>query len=744
MNLSAPQVTGPVSVCSDAVRVKGQLTGSTVSIILNGNVGAPVAEAPANWSSQVFQLTNLPPEGLQPGDELTAVQRVGADESNQSPVPALVQSFEPATLDHISFKTHLNECARHLWLEGLVPGARLEVGPGGSRGSSKSVDGSVRLSIDPGIGAGETLDVRQIACGETGPDVFGVEPDSKEQFTLPGGGLPAPTVGAPPHACDREVLVTNVVEGATVTLNRTGGASQTSGFDRDALWFGLHNDPLQEGEEITVSQAMPDCELNSQESPPVTVLPAEDVPTPGVAKPLCEGSTSVLVFGLTPGTKVRILADGSELVVGEAPDPVFAFSVPSLQTGTKITAQQERCDVWSAESAPVTVDAGPANVPVPQIAATPLHECATVVPVRNLQRGSVVRAFSTTLGQISPAVYVNTAEAMIPVSPALIEDDEVYVDQTGCGNTRVESTAVPVVASPALTLPRIVGPVTSRDTAVHVKDIVPGAVVEVYRRRPSNANLEFLKAVNPGVSETDVRLGELTVGHRLVARQILCNTATPLRREDEVEVQRPRPLPPVDLTPDGSLTERQPTLDWKDPKVGDPDWKADRFDLEITVDGSQTFSDDMTASSHVITSDLPFSADVDWRVRGKNPSGTSQWSEASFEVKPEPGPDGPSKLRIWNCTSDKRVLHIWLYDITGNSLTQKGTLNHHYENGGCPGSGATPLEISLSSGHSYQLIAVDPELGGCGVNDPTVSFCQRLITQVFPGDAGGPIMDIII
>ena len=70
MTLSPPQVLGPVSVCSTALRVKGQLTGATVSVLLNGDAANPIARDIANWSDQVFPFTDLPSAGLQPGDTL--------------------------------------------------------------------------------------------------------------------------------------------------------------------------------------------------------------------------------------------------------------------------------------------------------------------------------------------------------------------------------------------------------------------------------------------------------------------------------------------------------------------------------------------------------------------------------------------------------------------------------------------------------------------------------------------------
>ena len=267
--------------------------------------------------------------------------------------------------------------------------------------------------------------------------------------------------------------------------------------------------------------------------------------------------------------------------------------------------------------------------------------------------------------------------------------------------------------------------------------MVPGAVVEVY------FNGEFRKSVNGGLDRMIIPLGQLRVGDRINTRQILCNMATPLERDSEVVVLRPRPYPPVELRPDGRQTGRQPTLS-SEAHQSLPDKKADSFDLEIAVNGSIFFSDSVPTAAHAITTDLPFSAAVEWQVRGRNPSGISTWSTASFDVESEPAPTGPSKLRINNCAVNRGTIHLWLYDIGTGTLTEKGTLAHQYnQNGSCP-AGAAPFEIALTDGHSYQLIAVDPSLGGCGVNEPTSSLCQKFVSGVFLADDAGPVEYITV
>ena len=109
-------------------------------------------------------------------------------------------------------------------------------------------------------------------------------------------------------------------------------------------------------------------------------------------------------------------------------------------------------------------------------------------------------------------------------------------------------------------------------------------------------------------------------------------------------------------------------------------------------------------------------------------------------IDPErPNQGGAKELRVWNCNPDERPVHVWLQDMTAGPLTELGTLNSQYDaSGTCPGRGAIPMIVPLSSATFYRLIAVDPELIGCGgVNDPNKGACQRYLSGVIQGDSNG-------
>ena len=126
---------------------------------------------------------------------------------------------------------------------------------------------------------------------------------------------------------------------------------------------------------------------------------------------------------------------------------------------------------------------------------------------------------------------------------------------------------------------------------------------------------------------------------------------------------------------------------------------------------------------------------------------------------PTPGPSHPvppttntkySKVTILNCHADHRTLDIRARDLTiGQEYTPIETLGAQYdENGFCPASGASPVEITIAHDHEYEIVALDADLAGCILNagdpvDPLNANCWREHIAVI-GDRNGPVLPIIV
>jgi hypothetical protein len=516
MPLLPPAVVGPLSECSSRVRVQGQLIGANVDIFSNG---AHVGTGTATWTDQSFPL--LPGKTLSPGAQVTATQTQAGSTSAPSPSPVIVQK-KPPVIGTVTSKTHIYVCGHCLWLDGMVPGAKVEVSVAGVvRGSGIADDGSARVGLTVPTGSGDILVAQQTACGTAGSPTNLPKPDP-----LPGSNrkLAPPTVEGPLRACQRAVTVSHVVEGAQVMLTETptAGFSETACFDLSSLWFATP--PLILGDSVSALQQMPGCEIKSASSASVVVGPSTPVPIPDVVPPLCAGGVSVRLTGLLPGSPVEIFQNGISLGTGSAPSATFDFPVPALTANAHITARQELCTNWSALSTPpVKVNPHPGSLPTPLV-ASPLFECGAAVHVSDLHPGAMVAVFSTLLGAPIGSAFVYSTAADIPVAPLLIKGDKIWAEQKGCGLVSSKSPLVPVQPLTKPGLPTVLKPVENCMKSVTVANVVAGAHVDVYVN-----NIWRGSAIATAVTvEVAILFGPLNVGDEVAARQIICGIVTAL------------------------------------------------------------------------------------------------------------------------------------------------------------------------------------------------------------------------
>jgi hypothetical protein len=511
MSLLPPVVIGPLSVCSSSVRVQGQLAGATVDLFMDG---AHVGSGLASWSDQVFPLNAG--VTLKAGHSVTATQTSSGQPSPAS-APVIVQN-KPPVIGSVACETHIYECGQCLWLDGMVPGATVEVTVGGSlRGHGTAPDGTARIGLSPATAPSETLVARQTACGTKGPLT---NLPTADNLPGPARQLPPPSVPGPLKACQVAVWVGDAVDGAQVTLTETPapGFTETGCFDLPGLWFQCP--PLTQGSKVSATQNMPGCkELASNASPAITVGPPTPVPPPAVVPPLCAGSVVVRLTHLLPGSTVEIFQGATSLGTGSAPAAIFDFAVPPLTGGGVITARQELCTHWSVDSNQVAVDPQPASIPQPVVEG-PLFQCGAAVHVSNLHPGATVGVWSTLLAAPIGHRTIYSTQGDVPVAPLLLAGDQIYALEQGCGRT-AKSQSVPVSPLEQPKPPMVLSPVETCMRSVTVTGLVAGAHVEVY------VNNVWRGSAIATAATAEVPLsGSLNVGDKIKARQTICGNTT--------------------------------------------------------------------------------------------------------------------------------------------------------------------------------------------------------------------------
>lgn len=643
MPLCTPTIVSPVSELSTSLRVQGALPGASILVVSVGANPRDIAKGIASGGDDRISL--LPGVTLQNDDILIALQELGGDKSPKPPksLGLSVQDVPsaPSQLGHVGFLSHLYKCGEYLWITGAIPGTKVEVEFNGSiKGSAIAWEDGARLKLSEGLPAGTVTAWQSIPAGK-GPSVLG-QPDA-----VTFKQLPPPTIKQPMLGCQTAVLVSNVYDGATVTLQRGSGIVDVAGFDRNALWFRLSK-PLDGGDTISVKQNLwAKCEQNGVFSPKVPVDKPQGVPAPVIIPPLCSGARFVRVANLTPGALVSIKVNGIKYS-GMAPpnSAVYDFMVDPLPSGS-VTAMQELCSVSSPQSSPaVKVDPQKANIPGVKL-LEPLYACSRAVFVEEVHPGAILqvwRADSQTgkKAPISSFVAVYDTQATIPVTPYLREKDKIWVLQWGCNDTPIESNTAEVLQHPKIDPPIIVEPVYSGTTSVGVSNAVPGSLVEVYLSTQDGVwELAGTAFASPKSTSTVALNAKLAVENKLRVSQSLCE----LRAQSEkiVTVIRPVPAPPIlDKPPQGATgIDQKPTLSWHDPRAGQ-DGRADSYELEVRQGSTAIVpSTPITGTSFQIATALNYATNYTWQVRAKNTSGASGFASSSFTVKPEPPPPPP-------------------------------------------------------------------------------------------------------
>lgn len=643
MPLCTPTIVSPVSELSTSLRIQGALPGSTILVVSVGANPRDIAKDIASGGDDRISL--LPGVTLQADDILIALQELGGDKSPEPPksLGLSVQDVPsaPGQLGHVGFLSHLYKCGEYLWITGAIPGTQVEVEFNGSiKGSVLALEDGARLKLSEGLPAGTVTAWQSIPAGQ-GPSVFG-QPDSVTPRQLPPPAIKQPVLG-----CQTAVLVSNVFDGATVTLQRGSGIVDVAGFDRNALWFRLSK-PLDGGDAISAKQDLwVNCEQKGVFSPKVPVDKPQKVPAPVIIPPLCSGARFVRVANLIPGALVSIDVNGTKYS-GMAPpnSAVYDFMVDPLPSGS-VTAMQELCSAPSPQSSPaVKVDRRTASIPGVKL-LEPLYACGRVVFVEGVHPGAVLqvwRADSQTgkKAPISRFVAVYDTQATIPVTPYLREKDKIWVLQWACDDTPIESNAAEVLQHPKIEPPIIVEPVYSGTTSVVVGNAVPGGLIEVYLSTQDGVwEIAGTAFALPKSTSAVALNAKLAIGNKLRVSQSLCDLRT--QPEKIVTVVRPVPAPPIlDKPPQGATgVDRKPALSWHDPGSGQ-DGRADNYELEVKRGGTAIVPlTPITGTSFQIATELNYATNYTWQVRAKNTSGVSGFASSSFTVKPEPPPPPP-------------------------------------------------------------------------------------------------------
>ena len=652
MAICAPVISGPLSELSTSVWVEGLAAGATAVVSSIGPRSHDVARIDAAAGGR-DELPLLAGVNLRADDQLVVTETLGADEvktpdgfaTSVQPAPKAVGDVGP-----VGFRSHLYSCGMKVWVAGAIPGAQFEVDfDGETKGTATSATGDGHVSFQVPMPKDSPVGVRQVAAGFAGPTLQVVP----EQPPVTNYTLPAASIVGPCMACASEVLVTGILDGASVELRFSDGRVFDYVCDASSMRLDF-SPPLTEGDQFVARQAMPHCKFRGQDSASVTAV--KTVLGAPVVAPPCAGSHLLQLFNLQPGAVVRVKV-GGQTYLGTPPPGAASYAFmfeAGLPAGGNVEVTQELCNVVStAAIAPISKHE---NVTKKVTIVAPLLACGQAVRIRDAHPGALVQAFATNqagvMAPISARVVVPSyGSADIAVVPYLREHDQVTVKQWACSDTPVTSDATPVQAHGPVNTPEIEKTPYSGHSYVSVKAI-RGGWIEV-ETKPAGVKGGNWQPAGTAIALDDLNgwtlvylNRQLQIGDQLQARVSMCDVCSDWT--PAVTVVRPPAYPPRldDPQTNASGVALKPTFKWHDPGAG-TDAAADSYSIAITPARAgvqpQFSQNGVAATQWTPPGDLSADTEYGWTVRAHNPVGDGGAASSGFTTghPAQPAPPAP-------------------------------------------------------------------------------------------------------
>lgn len=725
MKLIPPLLFGPVSGCSRHVSFENAVPGATIVLLRSRNQKVePIGKTTASIS--IGQVPVDPAESLAGGDLLSSYQYNGTDASEWQTQWIEVQhgddKFNPPLV-----LSHLYICSRGFSVGAMRPGTIAEVLQSGSliaQGIAPDGVAHVRTLNSSGLpNVGTVLRLRQRRCPIPPPPggapewVFESDLPPIEQLVVPipfGAEVPAPIITAGHTACSRSLTVEKIIPGAEVVVEDPSRGWWASSGPSDATTRTIPLPvKLKESDRIEARQEL-GCRTTSQRSTAI-VGPQQQLGKLMLSHIRCATSPTLYIGLPKPEADIEFevthagVTQTYRTIASKQSSPVPA---PPMAQGAVVRVRQGECENWSEWSDPQVVTHLSNELTEPRIVGE-LFQCQNTIAVENIfLPDGVLIARSNITGELGRS-YTFGMQATISIAPSLHKDHEITVEHHFCGKAmfspkkRVQPLERPTIGE--------FDPLFDGDTVVVLRGCTAGAYLEIWnqQRRLTNGYAGF-----SATGKVDVSFhipAPLVAGEHIHAK--LWHCAHHGRNDGRVVGIRAPILESVSPA-SVQVPSSDPTVfglyghHFRPGAIGSfdgafvPTTFVSSSELAINVPG------------HLV--DSPMRADV--LVR--NPDGQiSETREVELIARPpEPPPPPPQPqvgydtLRLFNCHSDRRKLHVWKRDLTLGSAWQfVTTLEHHYDGdwGTCPSQDAEALEIELPDAHVTEVVGIDPESNGC-------------------------------
>lgn len=324
----SPPAVDPLYQCATVVVVRGFIAGATLDVRVNG--ATVVTGFPGGFPVPNGAVVPLP-AALVAGQAVRARQRFGGATSGWS-APLIVRDH---TVDYPTGppRPEINpapvyECGARTGVANLLVGCEVWITTDGVEvGRVKGAASQQGVNVSPDYGLGQQVLAWASLCKDPSPA-------SAVEISQPPPA-PLPTLGfLPVYEGGRQVTITDVVNGARITLSRNGIVQFAF-----PSWGYRHlvdlNPPYVQGEQLSATQQL--CS-GGPPSPAGTtsVQPCAALPAPQVA-PVQAGDTSITLTDFVSDARIKVFVNGVK--TGDGSGPVVLLVSP-VQDGDTVDVLQ--------------------------------------------------------------------------------------------------------------------------------------------------------------------------------------------------------------------------------------------------------------------------------------------------------------------------------------------------------------------------------------------------------------------
>ncbi|MCU0626068.1 MAG: hypothetical protein MUF21_06215 [Gemmatimonadaceae bacterium] len=623
MPLLAPELVAPLSDCSTRARVRGNIAGASIEILVDGTQTSATTATSIDGTYPIGAAVAA-------GATVTARQRFNGEVSPVG-MGVIVQKApaQPAALTLLSTPRH---CGRAIRLQGAVPGATVEARIGAALvGSDIAHTGIAGFTYDPPLTGDAVLAIRQSTC--TGATV---NQQSPKGLPLPAT-LARPVIRTPLIECQTTITIDGVIDGAFVELFRNGALEKTYTFAERREWRRIAS--LKAGDVIEVRQGFkckkdsPALEVASTRRS-ATVQTTAALGAPLFTTLLCPGSPFVGLAGLIPGARVVLSVDDKVIGETDAADSSVLLQVPALPSSGRVRAWMRLCRKdGPAASADITGGTGAPD----GITVAALHQCASHVYLTQEFTGqpkSCVVYVTNAAGQHISSVHTLSLARLVPVSPSLVAGDMITVHALACGGSWKTYGPFPVTSTPTpLAPPEVPNQLYAEQKYVFVVSPYVGARIDLFVNGAWRG--WAISTGTPGSTPVHFDVA-LKTGDIVTATQTLCGKVSKASTRNTVVKARPRAPVLVEPADGATGVAVQPTFRWQDPGA-QLENKAESFRLRVWRPNEDGYVIDTTTTTTEFVSPTVLAHETmySWTVRAINTSGETAPSPsfASFTTR---------------------------------------------------------------------------------------------------------------